>query len=78
MQTFIPHLPDPSLGGISLTSIIFGRNTLTKVIIKNVWKSSVLGMSGAAMARHGFTLWQNEDAGSGKVFKCLRGLRDII
>ena len=35
-------------------------------------------MNGVAMARHGPILKDNEATGSGKVFKYLPGLRDII
>ena len=35
-------------------------------------------MNGAAMARHGLILWQNEATSLRKVFKCLPGLRDAI
>ena len=41
-------------------------------------KSVFWGMNGVAVARHGAVLKDNEAMGSGKVFKYLRGFRDII
>ena len=38
----------------------------------------ILGMNEVPMARHGLILKDNEAMGSGKVFKYLPGLRDII
>ena len=38
----------------------------------------VLGMNGIAMARNGLILWENEAAGSRKVFRGFRGLWEAI
>ena len=44
----------------------------------NAYKFTIRGMKWVAMARHGPVLKDNEATGSGKVFKYLPGLRDII
>ena len=44
----------------------------------NAYKFTIRGMKWVAMARHGPILKDNEAMGSGKVFKYLRGFRDII
>ena len=41
-------------------------------------KSTILGMNGVHMARHGLISNDNEATGSGKVFKYPPGLQDII
>ena len=41
-------------------------------------KFVILGMNEIPMARHGLILKDNEAMGSGKVFKYLPGLRDVI
>ena len=38
----------------------------------------IWGVNGVAMDRHGLILWENEATGSGKVFRCLLDLRDVI
>ena len=38
----------------------------------------VVGVTRAAMARHGLMLWENEATGSRKVFRYLPDLRDAI
>ena len=38
----------------------------------------ILGVNGVAMDRHGLILWENEAAGSRKVFRYLLDLRDAI
>ena len=38
----------------------------------------VLDLNGVVMDHHGLILWENEAAGSRKVFRCLLDLRDAI
>ena len=61
------------------------RSKQTKTVEDNLsWEVQVrkveviLGVNGVAMDRHGLILWENEAAGSRKVFRYLLDLRDTI
>ena len=41
-------------------------------------KNVISGVSRVAVDRHGLILWENDATGSGKVFRYLPDLRDII
>ena len=41
-------------------------------------KVVIFGMNGVAVARNGLILWENDAAGSRKVFKWLRGFWEAI
>ena len=71
----------PVMGVLSLTRNSFLKKNINKSSMlryTNAYKFTILGTKWVAMARHGPILKDNEATGSGKVFKYLRGFRDII
>ena len=66
VSKYLPGLRDAVLGPKNVSKTTKQKKTKQK------------SMNGAAMARHGLILWENEATSLGIIFKCLLGLRGTI